>query len=331
MVLGKKDKIRGYILEEIRLNNLKSGDKLFSRFQLMDRFSCARATVDQAVQELVGMKILVSEKGLGTFVGAPKKRIATKTIGVLGPLEGKSPFIRGMLNGVFDGLGGEYPVLGYNYRDIKLPKIWGKVLNFQALVFIRPDVYESSFLAEVQRRKIPHIVAYRNPPESSFISIDNRQGAATLVNHFAKKGITKFGFLGEIEDRYEFSEQRFSGFLEGLLQNGLSYNKKWVAFSTPQNAEKTAAEFFKNPDLPQVLISGFFPLGILFRELRKKNREDIQIGSFLTVDENTYGKKIPSLDLVVYQVGVEAAKGLLKILKKPKTVIQKLINPPLMD
>ncbi len=61
--IGKRETLKEYILNEIRLRNLKPGDKIYSRTEFMRRFRCARPTVDHVITELIGKKILVGENG----------------------------------------------------------------------------------------------------------------------------------------------------------------------------------------------------------------------------------------------------------------------------
>ena len=50
---GKKEVIKEYILDAIRKKQLNPGEKLFSRHVFMERFSCARATVDKAIADAI--------------------------------------------------------------------------------------------------------------------------------------------------------------------------------------------------------------------------------------------------------------------------------------
>ena len=80
MVLNKKTGIPLYyqlkeiILGEIKKGTWKVGERIPTEIDFVDQYKISRATVRQAVLELVRDGILVRDKGKGTFVSAPKFR-----------------------------------------------------------------------------------------------------------------------------------------------------------------------------------------------------------------------------------------------------------------
>ena len=80
MVLNKKTGIPLYyqlkeiILGEIKKGTWRVGEQIPTEIDFVDQYKISRATVRQAVLELVRDGILVRDKGKGTFVSAPKFR-----------------------------------------------------------------------------------------------------------------------------------------------------------------------------------------------------------------------------------------------------------------
>ncbi|GGD87014.1 GntR family transcriptional regulator [Paenibacillus nasutitermitis] len=64
--------IQQIIAEDIRNGDLKPGQAIPTETVLSDRYSVSRATVRQAVTELVHQGLLVRQQGRGTFVNKPK-------------------------------------------------------------------------------------------------------------------------------------------------------------------------------------------------------------------------------------------------------------------
>lgn len=64
-----------YVQAFIQDNHLKPGDQIPTETRLMERFSVSRATVRQAIQELVSEGIVEKRHGYGTFVAEPKVSI----------------------------------------------------------------------------------------------------------------------------------------------------------------------------------------------------------------------------------------------------------------
>jgi GntR family transcriptional regulator len=66
--------IKEDLLESIKGGRLTPGDRVESEPELMDRYGVSRATVRQALGQLVAEGYLVIRRGLGTYVAEPKIR-----------------------------------------------------------------------------------------------------------------------------------------------------------------------------------------------------------------------------------------------------------------
>ena len=80
--------------EAIESNRLASGERLPSEAELIEHFGVARMTVRQAVQELRGEGLVVSEHGRGVFVrpSPPIRRLASDRFARKHRAEGKAAF-----------------------------------------------------------------------------------------------------------------------------------------------------------------------------------------------------------------------------------------------
>ncbi len=63
--------LKTYILEKIKLNELKAGDKLPTAEEFQKQFAVSSTTVRQALQELEQEGVLVRKAGKGTFITRP--------------------------------------------------------------------------------------------------------------------------------------------------------------------------------------------------------------------------------------------------------------------
>jgi GntR family transcriptional regulator len=86
--------IAGMLREAIESNRLASGERLPSEAELIEHFGVARMTVRQAVQELRGEGLVVSEHGRGVFVrpSPPIRRLASDRFARKHRAEGKAAF-----------------------------------------------------------------------------------------------------------------------------------------------------------------------------------------------------------------------------------------------
>lgn len=86
--------IAAILREAIESNRLTSGERLPSEAELIEHFGVARMTVRQAVQELRGEGLVVSEHGRGVFVrpSPPIRRLASDRFARKHRAEGKAAF-----------------------------------------------------------------------------------------------------------------------------------------------------------------------------------------------------------------------------------------------
>ena len=86
--------IAAMLREAIESNRLASGDRLPSEAELIEHFGVARMTVRQAVQELRGEGLVVSEHGCVVFVrpSPPIRRLASDRFARKHRAEGKAAF-----------------------------------------------------------------------------------------------------------------------------------------------------------------------------------------------------------------------------------------------
>lgn len=69
------------IINLIRENNLKAGDRLYNEYELASRLNVGRSTVREAVKSLASRNILSVRRGAGTFI-AETEKIETDLLGV---------------------------------------------------------------------------------------------------------------------------------------------------------------------------------------------------------------------------------------------------------
>ncbi len=327
VLVGKREQIRDYILEEIKLGRLCYGSQLYSRAVFMEKFACARATVDIVISDLIGSGVLVSEKGRGTFVADKNLRIQEENVAIVAPgLDNPHSMPKEIANGFMEGIGPKASVKYYTYNELKHPSSWESCKAQRGIVFIQPDTQHASLLYDARMRKIPHIVLYRDPSESPFVSIDNRSGVSALVTTLANRGCRRIAYLGLRQDRYNFPEQRYTGYLEGLLSNGLSMNKSHIGLVAHGMEASFINNLFQNaPFRPEALIVGEIPLGIVIKELNTLGLvagKDIYLANFDEIPPNTYSFKVLSLKSVTHDVGINGATLFRKIIKNGERLAQ---------
>jgi DNA-binding LacI/PurR family transcriptional regulator len=236
ITIGKRQRIREFILEEIRNGRLAPGTRLPSRKDLMHRFGCARATADAAVEELRQAGLLTGRQGDGTFTVRPARQTRKPGIALLSPPLEANPFAREIVSGLLEAFGPDGQVRHFSYHDAKSAKGWELCKSREAIVFVMPDTEEAPLLAETRRNGHRHLVVYRDDPESPFVCIDNSGAVRSLVAELKRKGCGRIAYWGAQYSRYRFSEERYIGYLEGLNLQSLPFGKDLVLFG-PENRE----------------------------------------------------------------------------------------------
>lgn len=332
--MAKRKQLQEYILNEIRLGRLKPGDRIYSRSAFMAKFSCARATVDQVISDLVGSRTVVAEKGRGTFVAGPAKRKPGTKIAIAAPVISQPSLPQRIVHGLLEALGGDRDVRFFTYEDLKHPQSWERCKAQRGVVFVQPDAPHSPLLYEARARGIPHLVLYRDPPESPFISIDNRGGIAGLVDALCARGRRRIAYVGSRPGRYHFPEQRYSGYLEGLLRNGLPLDKSLVGLVPPGAEDEFLATLFQAGNRPDAVIAAEISSGLVIKAVEACGLimgRDVLLGQLDEVPANTYPFRVLSLRSIAGDIGREGAKVLLELIATPGMAVQKYIAPDVVE
>lgn len=69
------------IINIIKENNMKPGDKLENEYELAERLNVGRGTIREAIKSMVSRNILITRQGSGTFV-SPRQGIPTDPLGL---------------------------------------------------------------------------------------------------------------------------------------------------------------------------------------------------------------------------------------------------------
>jgi DNA-binding LacI/PurR family transcriptional regulator len=330
--MGKREELKDFILDEIRIGRIKVGDQLYSRSVFMDKFDCARATVDWVISDLVGSNVLVSEKGRGTFVAESKKGATGTAIAIAAPNTTHPSMPHDIIRGFLEEVGINTEIRYFNYNELKHPRSWEQFKSQKGLVFVQPDVLQSPFLSEVKTLGLPSLALYRDPSESSFVSIDNQGGIASLVDTLSSKGCKRIAYAGLRMGRYHFPEQRYAGYLHGLIRNGLPLFPGSESLCHPGNEEQFLRTIFKGSPFPDAIITAEIPMGNIIRVTESKRMQlgrDILVACNDFVKQDTYGFPMISLCSITNEVGREGARILSKIMTNPDKRIQQYILPGL--
>jgi len=114
---------------------------------------------------------------------------------------------------------------------------------------------------------VPVVLAYSRlaDPRACWVACDNRGGVVQAVQHLARLGHRRIGYVGGPRNIMDFRE-REQGYLEGMANAGLPVNPTWVAAAGIQRdnpeSKATAAQVLQGKDRPSAVVCATDPLAI---------------------------------------------------------------------
>lgn len=307
---GKRAKLRDWILNEIRSGRLKPGDTAPTRFALAKNFDCSRATADHVIKNLIKDNILVATQGKGTFVAESRERTQVDAVALINcnptfawAAEIEEAFVMAMNGGT--------RVVRFSAQDLRLPMNWKECLKHKVLVFVMPETHHGHFLYELRQTGSPHLAVYRDPPESPFINIDHRAAGRNMVAALKEKGCTRPAWVSRTESRFKTPEERYAGFLEGLLEQGIPFRKEWAGFFAVYEEADYLRSLFAGPEKPDSLVLAQASMGVALKVILEAGLapgKDILIASMDEVKEGTYSFPVLCTEKLTEKIGKEAAR-----------------------
>ncbi|MBL8026043.1 MAG: substrate-binding domain-containing protein [Fibrobacteres bacterium] len=331
---GKRILMRNWFLEAIREGRFKPGQSIPTRYELAKTFNCSRATADFTIKTLIDEQILSASRGKGTFVRDTSGTQKTNTIALINgnPLFSWSHEIE---MAFIEAIGRKRTINRFTSEDIIQPSEWEKCKSNETVVFVMPHAEHASYLHELRRRKITHLVLYRDPPESSFVNIDQAASARLMVKKLREKGCKKLAWVGITESRYKSPEERYAGYLEGLLLENLPFIQEWSGLSSTNTIESKLHQIFTKENHPDAVVAGQINLGPLIKAIYNAGLtpgKDIIIGSLDEVKDDVYPFPLLSVNSFTEETGRKAAEIILNNIDSAKSnALRCYLNPEIKE
>lgn len=194
------------------------------------------------------------------------------------------------------------------------------------LVSITQETKDLSIFNKAQQLGVPMVFIDRVPPVGgvSTVTVDDRGGAFSAVDHAIKKGYRKIGHFGGYH-HLNIGQARYDGFIDAMKAHGLPINPNWITeggFSEDDGYE-AFNKIYKSGDYPNFILAITYPvaLGIYAAALEHGLRipDDIEITCF---GKNTFHQYIPSIFNFVNQpareLGVEGVNLMIEQINHQK-------------
>jgi GntR family transcriptional regulator, arabinose operon transcriptional repressor len=218
------------IINKIRLEGYKEGEKLPSESQLVAEFDTSRITVTRALKELELTGVIYREKGRGSFV-AQKSVKSNNVISLIIPhkadfFSGGQQYIRSVYK--YCQKMGYLCSVHYSQQSSKKERaILEDIISHQvAGIILYPiDNKNIDIISRILIKNCPIVLLDRKLDEVDLPAVesDNYQGALDAVNYLLENGHRRIAFVG-VKDAHSVTE-RYKGYCRALINKKIPINQ----------------------------------------------------------------------------------------------------------
>jgi DNA-binding LacI/PurR family transcriptional regulator len=347
--------LQTWLFEQIEQGVFKPNDKIPTEEELAQLTGLARATIRQAIQNLVNMGYLVRKKRLGTFVLHDQQFIEKKAmVGILIPdiRTGYAPILaRGAED---EASRSQYSLILCNTDDLFVKADYHAdrliEIGIRGVIFVPTaanDEKNLQIISKFTRKNIPVVLADRTVSADNldYVTTDNFNGAYKLTKYLIEKGHRQIGIT--LSDNFSTENQRLAGYKKALLDNNISIDERIIKIHHGPYAEKPymkiAKSFLKDKDNITAIFAGHDSIAYIIysvaeemglripNELSIVGYDDLRptcshIVSLTTMHQPIYEMGQESMKLIMRKISGEVKKSqkmiLSSVLKERESVAQ---------
>ncbi len=195
---------------------------------------------------------------------------------------------------------------------------------------------EDPILTYLYEQEFPFVVVgkpFKHVEEITHVDNDNFKAARDVTNYLIGLGHKKIGFIGGNLDLV-VTVERLLGYEKALRQAGLPLVNEYVFHDEflREGGRVAVQSLLSLKELPTAMVvaDDLMALGVLnaFDEMGISVPADVSIASFNNVLLAELAKpQLTSVDINIFELGVEAAKNLILRIENPKEPIKRIIIP----
>jgi len=228
--------LQTWLIEKIDQSVYKPTDKIPTEEEFVRMTGLARATVRQAIQNLVNLGYLVRKRKLGTFVLDIEKNVTKKTIiGVVVP-DIRKGFTAELVRGAEDEAAkNKHSIILCNTDDliVKAEFHTERLIDHAVSgVILMPtaasDQKNRLIIEKFTRKKIPVVLADRTVPDLDidYVTTNNFEGAREITSFLLKKGHRKIAII--LSATIATEKDRLEGYKSAYRDFQLEYDPSLV-------------------------------------------------------------------------------------------------------
>lgn len=194
-------------------------------------------------------------------------------------------------------------------------------------VILPSSLMSNQLVKELKKIKFPFVTI--GEPEGikepiDWVDINNYQGGMQALEHMLSQGYRRVAYIGGEQVKI-FNKRRLGGYQAALEQNGLAYRPEYVCEgpSTKDNGYRSMKQLLSLPEPPDAIIcsDNILCLGAMkaIHEAGLNIPNDVGILSFDNMPiADLVEPTLTTVDIDVFQLGVQTANILFKIIDNPE-------------
>jgi DNA-binding LacI/PurR family transcriptional regulator len=334
--------LQTWLFEQIEQGVFKPNDKIPTEEELAQLTGLARATIRQAIQNLVNMGYLIRKKRLGTFVLRDQKFIDRKTmVGIIIP-DIRTGYAPVLARGAEDEASrSNYSLILCNTDDLFVKAEYHAdrliEIGISGVIFVptaADDERNLQVISKFSRKNIPVVLADRTVPGKNldYVTTDNFDGAYELTKYLIQKGHRKIGIT--LSANFSTEKQRLAGYKKALLDHNISIDPRNVQIHNGPYAEKPymkiARSFLKQNDGVTAIFAGHDRIAYVIysvaEEMGIRIPDKISMVGYDDLRPTcSHMVSLTTMHQPIYEMGQESMKLIMRRLsgevKKPQRVI----------
>jgi DNA-binding LacI/PurR family transcriptional regulator len=333
--------LQTWLIEQIEQGVFKPNDKIPTEEELAQIAGLARATIRQAIQNLVNMGYLARKRRLGTFVLNREIETDKRTIiGILIP-DIRRGYAPELARGAEDEAAmSKHSLILCNTDDlfVKADFHADRLIdnNVGGVIFVptaASDEKNRVIVEKFTRKNIPVVLADRSIPDLNvdLVTTDNLDGAYEITKYLILKGHKRIAIT--LSTLFSTERQRLEGYKKALTDHNLTIDPTLILTDDGPFNEKQYLKFahtlLKRKNDVTAIFAGHDRIALLFysaaNELGLSIPEDISIVGYDDLHFTTIS--LTTMHQPIYEMGQESMRLIMSRIsgdvKEPKKIVLK--------
>lgn len=331
--------LQTWLIEQIEQGVFKTNDKIPTEEELAQITGLARATIRQAVQNLVNLGYLERKRRLGTFVIHNHAKPETRTIiGLLVP-DIRSGYAPELARGVEDEAAkNKHSVILCNTDDLYVKAEFhaNRLLeNSVAGVIIMPpaatDEQNQKFINRFLNNNIPVVLVDRTIPglEIDYVTTNNFDGGYEITKYLIDKGHKRISII--LSALFSTERDRLDGYKQALTDHGIPIDPEIIISDSGPFIENRYFKYARNLLKKHKDITAIFAvhdrIALIFYQLAREMGISIPDDLSVVGYDDLHVTSIPltTMHQPIYEMGQESMKLIMSRINGHKTESQKIV------